>query len=398
MTADNPFRIHGIVTSPWFTDRAPELDRLQRAFREPGSKLVMLGPRRMGKTSILVQALHRHQEQGGLGFLIDLSTATTLADAASRLLEAATVALGRKWKDAVNELVRGLGISLALRPDPATGMVLPSLDVRFRAEPEEAQRKTFAQVLDVLDAMAGKRDEPVAVVLDEFQDIVRLGGRNAEWHLRGTIQHHRHVAYVLAGSEAHLIGRMLEKDNALYGLADLLEVGPIDPEHLARWIDDRMTGAGVRATGCGERAVALAGPRTRDIVQVARRCYDNRRAGRTAAASDVDQAFDDVMVEQETLLAAIWTGLTAHQQNVLRAVAANRDGLTTADSLRLFGLPSTGSATNTAVALVEAGHLLKPAASRTGYTFDNPFFRRWVELNTLADVGLLPERGLESQG
>jgi AAA+ ATPase superfamily predicted ATPase len=398
MAAENPFRIHGVVTSPWFTDRARELERLLRAFHEPGSKLVVLGPRRMGKTSILVQALTRHQEQGGLGVLIDLSTATTLADAASRLLEAATVALGRKWKDAVNELVRGLGVSLALRPDPATGLILPSLDVRFRAEPAESQRKTFAQVLDVLEAMADKRDEPVAVVLDEFQDIARLGGENAEWHLRGTIQHHRRLSYVLAGSEAHLIGRMLEQDNALYGLADLLEVGPIDADHMARWIDDRLTGAGVRAAGCGARAIALAGPRTRDIVQVARRCYDNRRTGRKAVASDIDRAFDDVMVEQETLLAAIWSGLTAHQQNVLRAVAADREGLTTADSRRQFGLPSTGSATNTAAALVAAGHLLKPATSRTGFAFDNPFFRRWVELNTLADVGLLPDRELETQG
>jgi hypothetical protein len=189
---------------------------------------------------------------------------------------------------------------------------------------------------------------------------------------------------------------MMEQGGALFGLADIMEIGPIDPHHLATWIDDRMSTAGVRASGCGARAVTLAGPRTRDIVQVARRCFDNCRSRRRATGTDVETALDDVMGEQATLLEAAWSNLTAQQQNVLRAVAADRDGLTTASSLRRFGLPSTGSASNTSAALVEAGMLLKPADTRTGYAFDNPFFRRWVELHTLGDVGLLPSSGLQT--
>jgi hypothetical protein len=38
---------------------------------------------------------------------------------------------------------------------------------------------------------------------------------------------------------------------------------------------------------------------------------------------------------------------------------------------------------------VNAGHLVK-GSSRSGYLFDSPFLRRWVELNTLADVGAHP--------
>ncbi len=38
-----------------------------------------------------------------------------------------------------------------------------------------------------------------------------------------------------------------------------------------------MTAAGVDAEGVGDRIVQRAGPRTRDIVQVARRCYDQTR-------------------------------------------------------------------------------------------------------------------------
>ena len=79
------------------------------------------------------------------------------------------------------------------------------------------------------------------------------------------------------------------------------------------------------------------------------------------------------------------------QQNVLRAVATDMDGLTTKASIRRFALGNSGSATNAATALVAAGHLVR-AGSRTGYAFDSPFLRRWVELTTLADVGATPRQ------
>ena len=108
-----------------------------------------------------------------------------------------------------------------------------------------------------------------------------------------------------------------------------------------------------------------------------------------ATGADVIVAIDDVVAAQSALLESLWMNLTALQQNVLRAVAADTDGLTTAVSMKKYGLVSSGSATNAATALVNAGHLLKSTTS-SGYAFDSPFFRRWVQLNTLPDVGVRP--------
>jgi len=181
---------------------------------------------------------------------------------------------------------------------------------------------------------------------------------------------------------------MLDKGRAFYGLADQLAFGPIDETHLSRWIDERMTASGVKAGDVGRVIVGMAGPRTRDIVQVARQCFDNCRASGHATEGDAGQTFEDVVAEQESLLQATWSDLTAQQQNVLRAIAANRDGLTTQATQKQFGLASSGSSTNTASALIDAGHLLK-SSSRTGYSFESPFFRRWVEHEPLKDLGSL---------
>lgn len=382
----NPFRIHGVVSGPFFTDRAGELDRILRTLREPAAKLIVYGPRRMGKTSALVKAIERHQEAGGVAFLADLSTASTVVDIANRILEAAGRALGRRWRDSISDFVERLGLSLTLTPDPGTGLILPSLDVSLRAAPLEEQRASLARTLDAIEGLARVKQAPIGIVLDEFQEIQRFGGDSAEWHLRGIIQHHQQVSYVLAGSQAHIIERMLDQGRAFYGLADHLQFGAIDPDHLAAWIDNRMTTAGVRADGVGHAIIAAAGQRTRDIVQVARQCYDNSQASGQANASVVPSAFEDVVAEQVPLLQSLWTGLTGPQQNVLRAVAEDMDGLTTRASLSRFGLTSSGAAANTAGALIDAGVLIK-AESHTGYGFENPFFGRWVKRETMGDLG-----------
>ena len=382
----NPFRIHGIVTEQFFTNRATEIARILKTFGEPAAKLLIYGPRRMGKTSALVSAISRYEADGGVAFLADMSTASTIVDVANRILEASGKALGRKWKDSIGDFVARLGLTITLTPEPGTGLIVPSLDVKLRSAPLDEQRDSLSKTLDSIDALAKSRRTPIAIVLDEFQEIRKFGGDAAEWHLRGIIQHHQNVSYVLAGSQAHIIERMLDKGRAFYGLADQLQFGPIDEAHLSAWIDGRMTKGGVRAKGVGAAIVAKAGPRTRDIVQVARQCFDNCTTAGRASEADVTQAFEDVVSEQEALLQSMWTGLTGQQQNVLRAVAANLYGLTTSASIKRFGLPSSGGATNTASAMIEAGYLVK-SSGNAGYSYENPFFCRWVERETMGDLG-----------
>ena len=57
-------------------------------------------------------------------------------------------------------------------------------------------------------------------------------------------------------------------------------------------------------------------PVQRDIVQVARRCYEWTAIRKRATIEDVENAFEDVIEEEHDLLYACWLSLTVHQQNV----------------------------------------------------------------------------------
>lgn len=382
--SENPFRIGGVVAGPFFTDRDDERRRIRRALTEPQSHLLIYGPRRMGKTSTLVVVREELTREGRHVMLADLSTASTVADITTRLLQAASRELGRRWPDFLASLVQRVGVRLGLEADPGTGLILPSLDVSLRQAPLEEQRATLAGALDAIEQVAAAKRAHVGVILDEFQEIHRFGGEAAEAHLRGVIQHHRRVSYVLAGSDERLIQAMTGRGRPFYKLLEPLQFGAMAPAHLAGWIDLRLRGAGVRSKGVGEAVVAVAGPRTRDVVQLARAVFDAGRTGGMADGATLEEAFRGVVVAEEAPLRALWEGLTPLQQNVLRALAVRAAGLTTGATRRGFSLGAQGAATKAAQTLVARDLLVK---DETGYRFDNPFMRGWVILYALPDVG-----------
>jgi len=391
----NPFRIHGVVKGDYFTNRNNEIKRLVQALTEPGSKLLVYSPRRMGKTSAVMNAVDKVNKNGGHAFLADLSTASTAIDMGNRILAAATRIIGKKWKNFVTDVVSRLNVTVSLTPDPTTGIPLPSIDINLRGEEIGKQRQTLSGILDAINGTAKERKITVGIALDEFQEIHKFGGETAEWDLRASIQQHGNIGYVLFGSREHLIQHMMSSKGALYKMVDKMPFGPINSSHMAKWVDTRMADAGIKVQGVGDCIVHLAGARTRDIVQVARRCYDRTTSIGRATVEDVEYAFEDIIAEEHDLLYECWLSFTAHQQNILRAVAAGGKGLTTRETLARFTLGSSGTVTNTVNSLIKAGHLIRQDAhtlrkvtTPTGYDFDSPFFKGWVIRHTLSDIGL----------
>lgn len=396
--AFNPFRIHGVVEGEFLTNRTDEIDKISNALTEPGSKLLVYGPRRMGKTSAILQAVRQINQGGGCAFLADLSTASTAIDMGNRIMSAATRRMGKRWKNLITDIVSRMKVSVSLNHDPSTGLMTPSIDLNLRSADLDTQRKTLCNVLDALNASAKARRLTLGAALDEFQEIHKFGGETAEWDLRAAIQHHHHIGYVLAGSREHMIHRMIVSQGAFYKMVDKLAFGPIDPNHLAEWIDRRIEATGLKKTGAGACIVKTAGPRTRDILQLARKCYDLAVSKGSLTPDIMNQAFDEIVSEEYDLLYACWQSLTPHQQNVLRAVAVNQNGLTTQESLGRFSLGQSGTVANTVAALIKAGHLVredaytgKRVSAPVGCAFDSPFFKAWVIRHTLTDIGIPPE-------
>jgi hypothetical protein len=93
-----------------------------------------------------------------------------------------------------------------------------------------------------------------------------------DWPLKELLERHRRIGYVLAGSERTIIEQMIgNKKTGLWKLVDVLDMKPIEPEILNRWLVERAAARRLELSSEAAGAIIrLAWPRTRDIVQLAR--------------------------------------------------------------------------------------------------------------------------------
>lgn len=382
---DNPFRIGERVSGYSFADRELEVARIREAMLS-ASSLLVYGPRRMGKSSTIYNAAESARTSRPKPIVVsaDVATATNLFDVAGRLLR--SLYLETRWlRLRLEDLLGGLAPRVTVKLDEHGGPPSITFGIDRRTASEEERRRAFEAVFERLSQVRESTRRPVAVVLDEFQAVTRFAGQSSEWHLRDVMQRHGDLAFVCAGSQESLIHGMIGPDRAFYKMFDLLHLGPIDEQVFADWLEERLArGSGV-ATGVGMALVRMAGPRTQDVVQVARQLYfRGLAAGRRVEVADVQAAFDEVVRSEAPLLRSIWAELSAQQQDVLRVVALGVQRLYSAEVRDQYGLPGASSVHKAVETLVARGILVREGSA---VTFDSPFFRRWVRTEVASDLG-----------
>ncbi len=379
----NPFRVGEHVTGAFFTDRADEVARVRRGMTDP-ARLLVYGPRRIGKSSVIAVAAEGARKEGALVVRADLSTVTTYLDITSRLLRSLYHET-RSLELRLEELFRGLRPKVTLTPDPSGGAPGISFGVERRTAGPEEQRSSLDSVVERLDGIGASEGRPVAVVLDEFQAIHDLGGEPAEWHLRDLIQRHGGLSFVCAGSRETLIHEMLGSKRAFYKMFEHVHVGPMPRDHFARWIENRLATASPVEPGLGFAVLNAAGPRTQDVLQVARQLWFRARGlARPLRKGDVAAALEDVVRNEEPVIRALWHELADHQQDVLRVVALGADQLFSAGTRDRYGLPAASSIQRAVEALLGRSLLVR---QEDGLAFDSPFVEAWVHRETAPDLG-----------
>ena len=108
----------------------------------------------------------------------------------------------------------------------------------------ESQVKLLTEALNGLENLAAAQPDAVkvALILDEFQEIINQGGSAAEKQIRSTIQTHKHTAYVFAGSKTRMLTEMMtDASRPFYRLGKLLFVDKLPRLEFTRFLLDKFT-------------------------------------------------------------------------------------------------------------------------------------------------------------
>jgi len=372
----NPFQYGALALDEMFTDRGAEIAELSSDIRN-GQDVVIFAPRRYGKSSLIWRVVQRLVKRGVLVGQVDLMSTPTREKLAERLAETIHDQMASRLYKVKERLAvfAGLRVTPTITVSPEDG----SVSFRFDAR---ASRDEMGATLEQLFALPGRigaeRGRRVALVFDEFQEIVEIDP-NLPKLMRSTFQEQPEVAHVYLGSKRHMMERIFSDQNEpFWRSAKQMELGVISPAEFAPWIAQRFeqTGRSV-APGALVHGFGITGGHPYATQELFYFLWERTSAGGAAGEKALEGALDAVLRSENAHFGLLWDGLSAAQRLVLLALAEEQPGhpLTT-DYQRRHGLPATPTV-QTALGALTRAELLEREA-RGEYRIAEPFLTEWL--------------------
>lgn len=315
---ENPFKFGRIVTGEDFVDRDKEIEEIIREVRS-GVNVVLYSPRRMGKSSLLMEMARRYR--GELLFVyVDLygvATKGRMVEAFMSALVRSTYGTVQKVASGFKDMLRGSRFRLVIGEGGEPGIELAM------AEPTLPE---IQEVLDLPEEIGRKKGKRVVVMFDEFQEIGSLDGVALLKTMRSRFQTHRHVSYVFAGSKKHLLFQIFEeREGAFFKSARALELGPIPPDDFVRFMIDKFDEFGGDLDDQSARAVVQASRGNSYYAQqIAHELFAISEKPRWP--EDFEESLSATLAHQAPAFSYIWDSIKSQmQKRYLDAVAHDPD-------------------------------------------------------------------------
>lgn len=230
----------------------------------------LIGPRRVGKTSILHALNSMLRKRGLLTAYIDaergLSEGALTLQTFTRLYsfsiledymtqagmrERLRVLLRESTSRVISSLGRLLGriekASLKLETKPLTAM----LEVHLRAETGEISfKRALEHSLDFPQELAKRNKRKIVIFIDEFQFIsdLKVATPGILHVMRSHFQEHDSVAYVISGSSVGMLTRLIgDRQEPFYGFFLAQEVKPFNTQTATDFLQEGLRSEKVQA-------------------------------------------------------------------------------------------------------------------------------------------------------
>jgi len=369
----NPFKYGIVVSGNDFADREKELKELVGKLKE-NVRIFLVAPRRYGKTSLIKNALERIEKKGLLTAYVDLYWATSskefLEFYVSSLLRGSK-SITRRAVSIVRDFLPRLRPRLSFDQE---GRVEFTLDIS-RHPPVEAEKEVF----NLPERIAKSQGKRFVVVLDEFQEIFRLGGEELERQIRAAIQHHSNVSYLFAGSKSHmLIDMVSDGSRPFYQMGTLMTLDKIPEEEFLSFIESKFIQSGKKISSSALNRILRESDNVPHYVQLLSfNLWDHFQRVSYIEEVHVEETLHITLRGQEPAYLTLWEGLTHHQRLTAKAVAAQKGRLMTAkDTIRHFDLESASNVSKSLKSLISKGVI---RIEEGAYVFEDVFFGRWIE-------------------
>lgn len=369
----NPFILGHRIERPYFCDREAEQKMLTTAVTN-GRDVVMISPRRMGKTSLIYLSLNHSKdiEDEYLTFFLDILQTNSLREF--------TYLLGKAVFDRLlsKGATKARGFLAAMKSlkgvfgfDPFTGTPTFNIQLGDIRYPEYTLEEIFTYI--------EQSDRPVIVVIDEFQQVTKYPEKNVEALLRSYIQHMTNATFVFAGSERTLLQEMfLSSKRPFYNSAEIMNLGPINQDIYVEFASGMFVARERSIDGESVKMVYdLFDGNTFYIQRTLNGAYADTPRHSHCDDATVLRSIRGMLAANEIIYREILSNVSISQKSTLYAIAKDRfvANPTSGAFIKKHSLASASSVQNAILKLSKSGFVTK---TEGGYSLTDPLLRIFI--------------------
>lgn len=364
--------VYGIaVEGENFTDRVEETRRLKLDF-ENGQNVILISPRRMGKTSLVRKVMSQVDTSKVAVVSLDIYDCRTEYDFYNKLVSATlrqTSGKGELMLRNIKEFLTRLTPKISFGVDSNSEMSV-SLGITPKDySPEE--------ILQLPEKMAHKIGKHIVICIDEFQQIGSFpDSLEVQKRIRGVWQLQQNVSYCLFGSKKHMLANLFQdKRMPFYQFGDIRFLQPIATSDWIPFIRQKFERNGQTISeGQIAKICDAVDNQSSYVQQLAWNVMLNSDA--VIEDADVEAAIDELIDQNNVLFMQQTEGLSSYQMNFLKALAAGETcDFTSVCVLKKYNLGSKSNISRIQEALIKR-ELIEKSGGRV--LIADPVFRLWL--------------------
>ena len=363
----NPFKYGTIVSGKDFCGREALLKQII-GYIESSQRIVILGERRVGKSSTVYEAVLKCKRRI---LYVDLLGIKSI-DALCRRILRAIIVLEREtgWLDKIIKSLSYLRPSISV--DPITSMPTVSFDASV-----ELKANSIPEVLTLIESLSRKKR--LIIVFDEFQDILNLeDSHEALALLRSRIQFQTDIPYIFVGSIRHKMDEIFtHHDSPFFKSAIPITVVPLPYEEFSKFLKNKFaTGDRKIDDEILRKVFEISNSIPGDIQQLCEALWEVTPEKEIVNRDELKNALELIFAREQKSYENYVSLLTSIQFRCLMAIA--REGgksIFSVSFMKSAGFNNPSSVRRAIMRLIKLNILFETGGE---YRFVNPFFRAWL--------------------
>lgn len=333
----NPFKYGELSSGENFCNRKDEIARLHAGFRD-GQSIVLISPRRWGKSSLVNQALTTYSGKL-ISVKIDCFGLRSSEEFYSVILKSILLATSTKLQQVADTVKKYIK---ALIPYIKYG-IGEAEEIRISLEIPHGKMDVGA-ILDLPQKIAGGRKIRIVLCVDEFQKITEWNdGKIVMEKLRSHWQKHKDVSYCLYGSKRHLMATLFsDSSQPFYRFGETIFLQKIDPSAWTKFLLSHFRRTGKRIEEpTATMLVEKVNAHSYFVQYLARICWNISTDQITEET--LDAGYRELLNDHLALFQNMTKGLTYYQTNYIKALIAGEEHFTSQRVLKEYDIGSPGN-------------------------------------------------------